>query len=441
MSWIRRFFETLQYVPGYYRVFFLYISVIVMVFLYVVFFHNKPLVFVAAAMTVLYSGIGVPIVVQSVVGKLSRSMGWWASTALVLIGLYILLRFLVSYELLDARMYDPGGQLSFSGLVYWANIYGIVWSAALAGAAVVNMALHHGIWGVRENIRRDIHEIRMSRSLTKGEPLVLDRRTIALVLMGIAFTGGILVLRASLVVRPDLVTEYTVPNEIFRETPRTLTLMLTNNAKDAVDLFTVEFTGYFRYPAQNLTGEDLGKDMLATAKRLEIVRTAYEKASEAPADLVVTKVTSEVMNNIREIFIDFTEAYSHLGLYANETARQQIPSKFIVQWNTKDKRLQAVWVGTPGIPFLRILNATRLDGRGLVESEEAYREILIDGGIEMKNVSPGAAYGFNLSGVYYDWLGAEFVNVDSFFVASEATLDDGDPRRLVSVEVRLADEG
>jgi hypothetical protein len=440
LSWIRRFFETLQYVPGYYRVFFLYISIILMVFIYVVFFNQKPTLFVAAAVTVVYSGLGVPIVVQSVVGKLSRSVGWWISTALVLVGFFILLRFLVGYELLDGNMFD-GRQLNFSGLIYWANIFGIIWTAMIAGAGVLNMAIHHGFSGIRENVKRDIQEIQVSRRLTRGEPLVFDRRTVVIVLMGLAFTGGILILRGALVIRPDLVTEYTVPGEIFADAPRTLTLMFMNNAREPLDTLWVEITGYYRYPVQNLTGQDLGKDLLATARRMKLVEDAYERSKGAPSDSIIVEQTREATSNIKEIFLDFTDAYSYLGLYNNGTVHVQLPSKFIVQWHTREKRLEAVWVGTPGLPFMRVLNATRIDGRGTNVSTSPYDEVFVNGRIRIEDVPPGAAYGFNLTGIYHPWLGGEFMDVESFFVSGRVAVGDKDPRRLVSTEVKLADQG
>ncbi len=440
MSWIRRFFETLQYVPGYYRVFFLYISIILMVFIYVVFFHNKPVLFIAAALTVVYSGLGVPIVLQNLVGKLSRSMGWWIATAFVLVGFFILLQFLVAYDLLDEKMFNAR-ELSFSGLIYWANIFGIIWTGAIAGAGIVNMAVHHGFSGVRENIKRDIEEMRVSRSLTRGEPLVLDRRTIVIVLAVVAFTGGILVLRGALVIRPDLVTEYTVPSEISGEAPKTLTLMFSNNAKETLDSVSIEIIGYYRYPAENLTGENLGKDMVAMAKRLEIVRDAYARSEEAPPDTILIKQTREATSNIKEIFIDFSEAYSYLGLYSNATAHVQMPSRFILQWNTREKVPGAVWVGTPGLPFMNITNATRIDGRGARISSEPYDDVFVNGRIELKEIPPGAPYGFNLTGVYHPWLDGDFTEIDSFFVSGQVALGSGNPRRLVNIEVRLSDQG
>jgi succinate dehydrogenase/fumarate reductase cytochrome b subunit len=411
-----------------------------MVFLYVVFFHNKPVLFIAAALTVVYSGLGVPIVVQNVVGKLSRSLGWWVSTVLVLVGFFILLRFLVGYELLDGDMFD-GSQLNFSGLIYWANIFGIVWTAAIAGAGVVNMAIHHGFSGIRENVNRDLQEIKVSRRMTRGEPLVFDRRTVAVVMMGIAFTAGILVLRGALVVRPDLVTEYTVPGEVSGDVPKTLTLMFTNNARDPLDALWVEITGYYRYPAQNLTGEDLGKDLLATARRIKLVEEAYARSEGAPSDTIIVEQRREATSNIKEIFIDFTKAYSHLGLYSNGTVHAQLPSKFIVQWQTREKRLEAVWVGTPGIPFMRILNATRIDGRGTKVSNAPYDEVFVNGRIDIEDVPPGAPYGFNLTGVYHPWLGDEFLDVESFFVSGRVALGEKNPRRLVNTEVKLAGQG
>jgi hypothetical protein len=438
LSSIRRFFETLQYVPGYYRVFFLYLSIILMVFIYVVFFRRNPFQFVVAAVIVIYSGLGVPIVVQGMVGKLSRSTGWWAATVIVLVGLYAILRFLVAYELLDTRMFDSRGVLSVSGLVYWANIYGIIWTGCVAVAGVINMGINHGISGVRENLRRDFREISVTRHLTRGEPLILDKRTLALVLMAIVFTAGIFMLRGFLVQRPDLVTEYTVPKEIFEESPRSLVLSLKNNAKQTIGVFESHLSGYYRYPVfLDYGDQDLGKDLLKLARSIDVVAEAFDTADGAPADTILIEQKRETAGNIKEIFLDFTAAYSFLGLYINETAVVQLPSKFLVQWDRKEKRLAAVWVGTPGLPFMRVLNATRLDGRGLVRSSEPYTQILIDGRVEMTSIEPGEEYGYNLTGVYHPWLGERFEEIDQFFVANEGVLDGGRPRSLIQVIVLL----
>ncbi len=439
MSWIRRFFETLRYVPGYYRVFFIYLSIILLVFIYVVFFHNKPMMFVAAAVVVIYSGLGVPIVVQNAVGKLSRSMGWWAALVFVLVGLFLVLRLLVLSDLLDTDMGLDGGGLNFSGLIYWANVYGIIWTAMFAGAGVVNMALHHGASGIKENLKRDFQERLLVRRLTKGEPLILDKRTVVLVIMAIAFTAGILALRGFLVLRPDLITDYTVPTEVSADTPAIMTLMLSNKVNRPMELLEVKLTGYFRYPAFiNYTDENMGKDMVKLARSIPIISRAFELGKDAPSDTILITLRRQTAGNIKEVLLDFTRAYESLGLYVNSTAHQMIPSKFIVQWDRREKRLHAVWVGTPGIPFMKVQNATRLDGRGRMDSLDPYEDILLSGKIELRDVPAGGSYGLNLTVVYHPWLKGEFLVVDSFFVANEVVLEGGKPRHLVDVEVKKA---
>lgn len=438
MSSIRRFFETLQYVPGYYKIFFLYISIIVMVFIYVVFFRSKPMLFVASAVVFVYAGLGVPIVVQNVVSKLSRSMGWWIATAFVLIGLFVVLRLLVSWDLLDTDLGDLGlGRINFSGLIYWANIYGIIWTGMVATAGVVNMAIHHGFSGVRENLKRDLQERLIVRRLTKGEPLILDKRTVLLVIMAIAFTAGIITLRGFLVLRPDLITNYSVPREISEDSTGLITLMLTNSVKHPMELLEVQLSGYYRYPAfLNYTGDDIGKDMLELAKSIKMISDAFRRAEAAPTDTVLITKKRQTAGNLKEISLDFTRAYEYLGLYVNETAHLRLPSKFIVQWNRREKRLEAVWVGTPGIPFMRVVNATRLDGRGMFDSEDPYSDIVLMGKIDLRDVAPGEEYGFNLTVAYHPWLGGEFLVVDSFFVGNELVLEGGNPRRLIEIQVK-----
>ena len=352
----------------------------------------------------------------------------------ILGGFFILLRFLVGAELLGDTVYNQG-QLSISGLIYWGNVIGIIWTGMIAGAGVLNMVVHHGISGMRVNLTRDIHERGTVRRLTRGEPLILDKRTVVMVVMAVAFTGSILVLRGYLVQRPDLITQYSVPANISQESPKTLTVMLENMGGKPISSIEIRFTGYYRYPAFNITGET-GSDMLELAKKVDVVSEAFSLSEEAPSDMVVIVPHWDIAGNIKEIFLDFHPAFEHLGLYENETSHQSIPSRFIVQWDRQEKRLESVWVGTPGIPFARIINMTRLDGRGNLTSNLPYSDMVSSGSIEMRNIDPGNPYGFNLTLVYHPWLGHEFGDVDLFFLGGEVVLEDEKPRKLVNLEVR-----
>jgi len=436
LSAIRRFFETLRYVPGYYRIFFFYLAIILMVFIYVVFFNNRPAEFAASAGIFLYAGIGVPIVLQNLINKISRSLGWWISVLLALLGFFIVLRILVSADLLGTSIYNRG-VLSISGLVYWGNILGIIWTGVLAGMGMLNMVVHHGVSGMRRNLSWDIHERSTVRRLTRGEPLILDKRTILLVVMALVFTGSTFYLRGLLVQRPDLITLYSVPKNLSGESPATINMMLENMGGKPISSIEIHFTGYYRYPAFNLTGET-GSDMLELAKKVDVIADAFSMSEDAPADLVITIPHWDIAGNIREIYLDFYDAFDHLGLYENETSCSSIPSRFIVQWDRQEKRLESVWVGTPGIPFARLINMTRLDGRGNLTSDNPYLDMVPDGTVEMRDIQPGESYGFNLTVDYHPWLGAEYEVVDLFFLAGDVVLEGGKPRKLVNVEIRKA---
>jgi hypothetical protein len=440
LSAIRRFFETLRYVPGYYRIFFLYMGIILMVFVYVVFFHDEPMLFAATAGIALYAGIGLPIVLQNIINRISRSLGWWIAIVFVLVGLFVLLRFLVASDLLDTTIYNNLGQLSFSGIIYWANVIGIIWTAGLAGAGVINMWVHHGFSGIRSNLAWDIRERYTIRRLTRGEPLILDKRTLIMVVLAIVFTGSVYVLRGFLVQRPDLITTYRVPANLSVENPGMLTLMLENMGGNPITSIEVQFTGYYRYPASlNVTGE-AGGDMLELAKRVDVIDRAFTMAEDAPADMVIVIPHWDIAGNIKEIYLDFHDAFEHVELYENETSYQSIPSRFIVQWDRQEKRLESVWVGTPGIPFARIVNMTRLDGRGNLTTISPYSDMVSSGKIEMRDIQPGDSYGFNLTLVYHKWLGERYNVVDLFFLGAEVVLEDDKPRKLVNFEVRRISE-
>jgi succinate dehydrogenase/fumarate reductase cytochrome b subunit len=435
LSAIRRFFETLRYVPGYYRIFFLYMGIILMVFLYVIFFRRNPMLFAATAGIALYAGIGVPIVLQNIISRVSRSLGWWIAILFVLLGFFGLLSFLVASDLLDTNIYNRR-QLSFSGIIYWANVIGIIWTAALAGAGVVNMMVHHGFGGLRSNLSWDIRERYTIRRLTRGEPLILDKRTVIMVILAIVFTGSIFVLRGFLVQRPDLVTTYSVPRNLSVENPGMLTLMLENMGGKPITSIEVQFTGYYRYPATlNVTGET-GGDMLELAKKVDVIERAFSMAEDAPADMVIVIPHWDFAGNIKEIYLDFHDAFEHVELYENETSYQKIPSRFIVQWDRQEKRLESVWVGTPGIPFARIVNMTRLDGRGNLTSTTPYSDMVSSGKIEMRDIQPEDPYGFNLTLVYHQWLGPRYDVVDLFFLGAEMVLEEDKPRKLVNLEIR-----
>jgi hypothetical protein len=95
-----------------------------------------------------------------------------------------------------------------------------------------------------------------------------------------------------------------------------------------------------------------------------------------------------------------------------------------------------VWVGTPGIPFARIVNMTRLDGRGNITSITPYSDMFSSGKIEMRDIQPEDPYGFNLTLVYHQWLGERYDVVDLFFLGAEVILEGEKPRKLVNLEVR-----
>jgi hypothetical protein len=423
LSSIRRWLESLKYVPGYYRLFFVYVAVIVLVFVYVVVLRGDALLFATSAVTVVYAGLVIPIFVQMVVGKLSKRIGWWVATITALAGLYAVLRVLVAAELLSP------------GFIYRANIYGIIWTAAIVVAAMVNIVVHHGLSGLVTNVKRDLGEIRVGRRLTKGEPFIQDKRTVVVLVLAIIFTFSIFVLRQYLIKRPDLISQYVIPEDVADDLPRVLKMELSNEVGQPVELVTVSVTGYIRYPAfTNKTGSD----MLSLAKSIDIISSAYERAQGAPADTIDVKTTSRNAGNIKEISIDLSRAFEALGLYVNQTSHLLIPSRFIVQWDKKDKRMGAVWAGTPGIPFMRWGNGNRTDGRGSVDMPDPYQDLVFGGRIELKDVAPGETYGFALSGVYHNWLGEVFAEIDLFLLSTQVQVKDGRARTVVAREIKKA---
>ncbi len=419
MSGIKRWVETLRYVPPYYRLFFLYLLVIILVILYSVFKPDIQGLFYVVAVVV-YSGIILPFFLQSVVGKLSQRLGWWVATGLVLVGFYAVMKFLVSTDLLDR------------GLIYDVNIYGIIWTALIAGAGAASVVAQHGFSGLAENVRRDVMEISITRRMTKGEPLVLDRRTLVVLTVLVVFTGFIFVSRIYLYNRPDSVTAYSVPLRISEENSSTFYISLANEVNRGLTSYSVTYHGYFRYPAySNYTG----KDLLELARSIDVIRESLNRAKAAPADMISMIRIGAMATSIKELRIDLSEAFRYLGLYSNETAHLQIPSKFIVQWDTRRKRFRGVWVGTPGVPFMKWESGSTKDGRGLVESDDPYLDVIRGGMIELKEIAAGATYGFNLTGVYYPWLGEEFRDIDRFMIMGEASLDGGKTRTFSPVEI------
>jgi len=430
LSRVKRWFEGLSYLPGYYRIFFLYFAIILVVFLYTV-FKVRPLTFVKVALVVGYSGIFFPIFTQNVVSKLSRSVGWWFATALTLAGFYALLRILVSLQLLDT------GWRSVSGYIYTMNLYGIIWAGMIAIGAVANLVANHGFSGLTENIRRDLGEIRSIRRMTRGEPLILDKRTLAFVAIGLIFTGGIFAFRMYYLKRPDVITAYQFPLKLFENSTTHFALALSNEINEPVEMVRVSFSGYYRYPARaNYTGDDL----MELAKSIPIIRAAFERAKEAPADMIVVDEKRMATTSAKELRIDFSRAFDHLGLYPNATSHLLIPSKFIISWDTKEKRIQGVWVGTPGLPFMRFENGTFVDGRGEVSSSTPYTDLIRSGIVEFKDLGPGTKYGFNLTAVYEPWLGEDFKDIDQFVITGDVEVSGKGSRRLADVMIKKATE-
>lgn len=419
MSGIKRWFESLRYLPGYQKMLFVYLAIIILVILSTRYQLENYLL--SGAYTIVYSGLVLPLFLQSMIGKLSQRIGWWIATVAVIIGFYAIMRLLVAMDLLG------------TGLIYQTNIYGIIWTVAIACFGVVSVVVQHGLSGVRENMRRDLREISTIRRMTKGEPLVLDRRTIAVLVLAVAITVGMLGARVYLLRRPDFVTRYAVPANVSEALPRTLGMTLWNRLDHPVEIFTVAFAGYYRYPAQtNYTGSDL----LELAKSIAIVAASMEKARGAPPDMIMVKRGGSPSGNMKQISIDLSEAFAYLGLYENETSHLRIPSKFIIRWDRKDKKLRGVWVGTPGVPFMIWQNATRIDGRGLTETISPLLEIIGAGGIELKDVPADGRYGFNLTGTFHPWLGQEFSEYDEFLLGGEVIYESGKTRELREVTIR-----
>ena len=398
---------------------FVYLAIIILVILSTRYQLENYLL--SGAYTIVYSGLVLPLFLQSMIGKLSQRIGWWIATVAVIIGFYAIMRLLVAMDLLG------------TGLIYQTNIYGIIWTVAIACFGVVSVVVQHGLSGVRENMRRDLREISTIRRMTKGEPLVLDRRTIAVLVLAVAITVGMLGARVYLLRRPDFVTRYAVPANVSEALPRTLGMTLWNRLDHPVEIFTVAFAGYYRYPAQtNYTGSDL----LELAKSIAIVAASMEKARGAPPDMIMVKRGGSPSGNMKQISIDLSEAFAYLGLYENETSHLRIPSKFIIRWDRKDKKLRGVWVGTPGVPFMIWQNATRIDGRGLTETISPLLEIIGAGGIELKDVPADGRYGFNLTGTFHPWLGQEFSEYDEFLLGGEVIYESGKTRELREVTIR-----
>ncbi len=419
MSGIRRWLESLRYVPGYQKMVFVYLAIIILVILSTRYRLDRVLF--PVAYTIIYSGLVLPLFLQSMIGKLSQRAGWWIATVAVIIGFYIIMRLLVALDLLG------------TGLIYQTNIYGIIWTAAIACFGIVGVAVQHGLSGLRENLRRDLREISTIRQMTKGEPLILDRRTIAILVVAVAITAGMLGARVYLLRRPDFVTRYAVPANVSEDLPKTLGMTLWNRLDHPVNVFTVAFSGYFRYPAEtNYTGSDL----LELAKSIGVVAASMEKASGAPPDMVLIKRGGSPSGNMKQISIDLSKAFAYLGLYENETSHLRIPSKFIIRWDRKEKKPTGVWVGTPGVPFMMWQNATRMDGRGRIESTGPYKEVVGLAGIELKDVPADSRYGFNLTGVFHPWLGEEFREYDELLLGGEAIYESGKTRELREVTIR-----
>ncbi len=433
MSRIKRWFEGLSYLPGYYRLFFLYIAIILLVFIYS-FLQTRGFdageiifLFIQAGLTIGYSGIFFPIFIQNLVAKLSRRIGWWIATIGSLVGFYLFLRILVVLEFLDV------GWRGISGIVYMINFYGIIWAGIIALAGVVNVARNHGLSGLKRNIKRDVKEISTINRMTKGEPLILDKRTAVLIILGLIFSGAILAFRYYYVKRPDRITDYQYPRELSPGEAKPFSVMLVNDVPREVERVDIEFTGYFRYPAfTNYSGEDL----LELAKTLPIVEKAYQRASEAPGDMITVEEDSGLAENEKQVSLDFSEAYEHLGLYSNRTSHLLIPSKFIVKWDKRDKKLRGVWVGTPGIPFMDFHNGTKMDGNGVINSSRPYEELIDFGRLEFQNLKPDLKYGFNMSAVLHPWLKGEFQDIDQFLIKGRVIVPEEEKtRNLIEVEL------
>ena len=412
MSSIKRWFESLSYLPGYYRLFFLYIAIILIVFLSTV-FHIDLMGLVMAGFAIAYSGIILPLFLQKLVAKVSGRLGWWVGTASVLAGFYVFIRVLVALDLLG------------KGYIYKINIYGIIWSAVIALAGVANLVANQGLSGLKENISRDLREVSITRDLARGEPLILDKRTLTIVLLFVVFTAGMFSLRVYFLKRPDFVAAYVVPAKVG-ENPSLMSMMFVNQVNRPVSNLTIVYSGYYRYPARvNYTGQNLTE----LALQIGPIQQAFQVAGSAK-DLVVSKERRHLGENVRELLLDFSPAFRELGLYKNETSHLQILSKFIVRWDTKKKRLLGVWVGTPGIPFLRWVNGSRLDGRGIFNTDDPYSSIIPAGRVVLLDVEPGERYGFNLSGVFYPWPGREYGELDQFSIQGYVQLESGKIREL-----------
>ena len=408
--------------------FFVYIAIILFVFIYAVFHVNLD-IFLKAGMVIIYSGVVFPIFIQNVVAKLSRRMGWWIATTFLLVGFYLVLRLMVASELLSTGWDD------FSGYAYTLNFYGIIWAGLIAIAGIVNMIASHGVSGLKENVKRDLREVSVARRMTKGEPLILDKRTVVILIVGLLFTGAIFVFRIYYLKRPDLITRYEFPLEISEDSPEYLAMVLSNEANRPVDLVRVSLIGYYRYPASI---KYTGQDMLEMARSIQIVAKAFKRAEAAPADMVLVEEKRVTAGNIREIWLDFSDAFEYLGLYPNETSYYRIPSKFIVKWSRKERRPEGVWVGTPGIPFMKLQNGTRMDGRGEVESSDPYEEMVHGGMFEFKDLGPGTSYGFNLSVIFHPWLGEDFRDYEEFLLRGNVVVENGTARQLAEVVIRKA---
>ncbi len=434
MSSIKRWIEGISYIPGYYRLFFLYIAIIILVFIYAVLqvqgYSTADIawIFVRGAMLIGYSGIFFPIFIQNIVARLSRRLGWWTATLGALVGFYLILRFLVYLELLSTGWSD------IPGLVYMVNFYGIVWTGMVALFGVINMVNNHGLSGLKRNLNRDVEEISKVREITRGEPLILDKRTVIILVLGLVFSGAILAFRFYYVKRPDRIIHYGYPIDIDLDGTNEFSMTLVNDVNRVVGSVTVSFSGYFRYPVYvNYTGDDI----LELAKSIPIIADAYEIAEDAPGDMVLTERGSDIAGDVREISLDFSDAFEYLGLYTNETAHLQIPSNFIVKWDRKDKQLRGVWVGTSGIPFMEFVNGTVFNGDDEVFSSEPYDELMESGQLVFSDMEPETEYGFNFTSEFHRWLTGEgFDDSDQFVIRGKVYVADDDRTRSL-VEVNM----
>ncbi|TLM99092.1 hypothetical protein FDZ71_16255, partial [bacterium] len=75
MSGIRRWLESLRYVPGYQKMVFVYLAIIILVILSTRYRLDRVLF--PVAYTIIYSGLVLPLFLQSMIGKLSQRAGWW----------------------------------------------------------------------------------------------------------------------------------------------------------------------------------------------------------------------------------------------------------------------------------------------------------------------------------------------------------------------------